>query len=61
MEEVNLTQDIWKKKLLATTLFAGVAGGVWAGAAIAQETDEEEDAAPVVHASVYVWINRHHS
>ena len=48
MEEVNLTQDIWKKKLLATTLFAGVAGGVWAGAAIAQETDEEEDAAPVV-------------
>ena len=48
MEEVNLTQDIWKKKLLATTLFAGVAGGIWAGAAIAQETDEEEDSTPVV-------------
>ena len=48
MEEVNLTQDIWKKKLLATTLFAGVAGGIWAGAAIAQEADAEEDAAPIV-------------
>ena len=43
-EEVNLTQDIWKKKLFATTLLAGVAGGIWAGAAVAQdaETDEEE-------------------
>ena len=39
-----MTQDIWKKKLFATTLLAGVAGGIWAGAAVAQdaETDEEE-------------------
>ncbi|MEQ8556688.1 MAG: TonB-dependent receptor [Henriciella sp.] len=49
-----MTQDNWKKKLLATTLFAGVAGGIWAGAAIAQEADpapaaeEEEDADPLV-------------
>ncbi|RIJ14390.1 TonB-dependent receptor [Henriciella mobilis] len=56
MEEVILTQDIWKKKLLATTLFAGVAGGIWAGAAIAQETSstpaaeasDEEEEAPIV-------------
>ena len=51
-----MTQDIWKKKLLATTLFAGVAGGIWAGAAIAQETSstpaaeasDEEEEAPIV-------------
>lgn len=57
MEEVILTQDIWKKKLLATTLFAGVAGGIWAGAAFAQVTtdtpaaeaaEEDEDETPVV-------------
>ncbi len=43
MEEVILTQDIWKKKLLATTLFAGVAGGsLWGGLAVAQEADEDD-------------------
>ena len=52
MEEVNLTQDIWKKKLLATTLFAGVAGAVWSAPIHAQDNDttaaEEEDSNPLV-------------
>lgn len=39
-----MANDLLKKKLLATTLFAGVAGGVWAGAALAQETDEDATA-----------------
>lgn len=37
-----MANDLLKKKLFATTLLAGVAGGLWAGAAIAQEADEEE-------------------
>jgi len=37
-----MANDLLKKKLFATTLLAGVAGGLWAGAAIAQEVDEEE-------------------
>ncbi|MFN3212257.1 MAG: TonB-dependent receptor domain-containing protein [Henriciella sp.] len=36
-----MTNDLLKKKLFATTLLAGVAGGLWAGAAIAQEADDE--------------------
>lgn len=42
-----MAQDIWKKKLLATTLFAGVAGTMWTGAALAQETGEAEDEAVI--------------
>lgn len=38
-----MANDLLKKKLFATTLLAGVAGGLWAGAAIAQEAPEEED------------------
>ncbi|MEL7111096.1 MAG: TonB-dependent receptor plug domain-containing protein, partial [Pseudomonadota bacterium] len=34
-----MANDLLKKNLLATTLLAGVAGGVWSGAAIAQEDD----------------------
>ena len=41
-----MTQQIWKKKLLATTLMAGFAGTMWAGAAIAQ--DAENDDVPTV-------------
>lgn len=37
-----MANDLLKKKLFATTLLAGVAGGLWAGAAVAQEADEEE-------------------
>jgi iron complex outermembrane receptor protein len=37
-----MSNDLLKKKLFATTLLAGVAGGLWAGAAIAQEADDEE-------------------
>lgn len=37
-----MANDLLKKKLFATTLLAGVAGGLWTGAAIAQEGDEEE-------------------
>ena len=37
-----MANDLLKKKLLATTLFAGLAGGLWAGAAVAQDTAEEE-------------------
>ena len=48
MEEVNLTQDIWKKRLLATTLFVGAASGMWSGAAIAQETNDADDETLVV-------------
>ena len=36
-----MANDLLKKKLFATTLLAGLAGGLWAGAAIAQETDDE--------------------
>ena len=36
-----MANDLLKKKLFATTLLAGVAGGMWAGAAVAQEADEE--------------------
>ncbi|MEO1660912.1 MAG: TonB-dependent receptor [Pseudomonadota bacterium] len=37
-----MANDLLKKKLFATTLLAGVAGGLWTGAAIAQEVDEDE-------------------
>jgi len=33
--------DLFKKKLFATTLLAGVVGGVWVAPAVAQENDEE--------------------
>lgn len=36
-----MTNDLLKKKLFATTLLAGVAGGLWAGAAVAQAADED--------------------
>jgi len=48
MEEVNLTQDNWKKKLLTTSLLVGVAGSIWSGAAIAQDADDDQDDAPTV-------------
>lgn len=35
-----MTQDIWKKRLLATTLIAGVAGAIWVGPAVAQEDED---------------------
>ena len=35
-----MTGESIKKKLLATTLLVGLSGGIWAGAAVAQETDE---------------------
>lgn len=35
-----MTGESIKKKLLATTLLVGLSGGIWAGAAIAQETDD---------------------
>lgn len=35
-----MTRESMKTKLLATTLFVGVSGGLWAGAAMAQDTDE---------------------
>ncbi|MEQ9316515.1 MAG: TonB-dependent receptor plug domain-containing protein, partial [Henriciella sp.] len=41
-----MTQDIWKKKLFATTLIASAAGGLWASPVVAQDADEDE--APVV-------------
>lgn len=37
-----MANDLLKKKLFATTLLAGVAGGLWTGAAIAQEADEDD-------------------
>nr|WP_321440354.1 TonB-dependent receptor [uncultured Hyphomonas sp.] len=37
-----------RNKLLATTLFAGVAGSLWYGSAIAQETTDESDTVIVV-------------
>lgn len=37
-----MANDLLKKKLFATTLLAGVAGGLWTGAAIAQEGDEDD-------------------
>lgn len=43
-----MAQDIWKKKLLATTLFAGVAGTMWTGAALAQSANDDEDDVPTV-------------
>ena len=35
-----MTGESIKKKLLATTLLVGLSGGIWAGAAVAQETDD---------------------
>lgn len=40
-----MTNDLLKKKLFATTLLAGAAGGLWAGAAVAQD---EADVVEVV-------------
>ena len=37
-----MANDLLKKKLFATTLLAGAAGGLWTGAAVAQETVDEE-------------------
>ncbi|MCR9079605.1 MAG: TonB-dependent receptor [Hyphomonadaceae bacterium] len=41
-----MTNDLLKKKLFATSLLASAVGGLWAGAAVAQETGDEE--VPVV-------------
>lgn len=43
-----MANDLLKKKLFATTLLAGLAGGLWAGAAIAQETDGDDEAVTVI-------------
>lgn len=43
-----MANDLLKKKLFATTLLAGVAGGLWAGAAIAQDAPDEDDAVTVI-------------
>ena len=45
-EELRVTGESMKKKLLATTLFMGLSGSIWAGAALAQDTDNAD--APVV-------------
>ncbi|MCR9224161.1 MAG: TonB-dependent receptor [Hyphomonas sp.] len=37
-----MANGLLKKNLFATTLLAGAAGGLWAGAAVAQETPDEE-------------------
>jgi iron complex outermembrane receptor protein len=43
-----MANDLLKKKLFATTLLAGIAGGLWAGAAIAQETDSDDEEVTVI-------------
>ena len=43
-----MANDLLKKKLFATTLLAGVAGGMWTGAAVAQDAPEEDDAVTVI-------------
>lgn len=43
-----MANDLLKKKLLATTLFASVAGGMWTGAALAQDAPDEDDAVTVI-------------
>lgn len=43
-----MANDLLKKKLFATTLLAGVAGGVWTGAAIAQEAPDEDNVVSVI-------------
>ncbi|MEM9178525.1 MAG: TonB-dependent receptor [Pseudomonadota bacterium] len=43
-----MANDLLKKKLFATTLLAGVAGGMWTGAAIAQDAPDEDDAVAVI-------------
>lgn len=42
-----MANDLLKKNLFATTLLAGAVGGLWAGAAVAQET-VDEDAVTVI-------------
>nr|WP_070958802.1 TonB-dependent receptor [Hyphomonas sp. Mor2] len=37
-----MANDLLKKKLFATTLLAGAAGGLWTGAAVAQEVVDED-------------------
>lgn len=37
-----MANDLLKKNLFATTLLASVAGGLWSGAALAQNADDEE-------------------
>ncbi|MEM7330346.1 MAG: TonB-dependent receptor [Pseudomonadota bacterium] len=43
-----MANDLLKKKLFATTLLAGVAGGLWTGAATAQDAPEEDDSVTVI-------------
>ncbi|MEL7033989.1 MAG: TonB-dependent receptor plug domain-containing protein, partial [Pseudomonadota bacterium] len=43
-----MANDLLKKKLFATTLLAGVAGGLWTGAAIAQDAPDEDDVVSVI-------------
>ena len=43
-----MANDLLKKKLFATTLLAGVAGGLWTGAAIAQDAPDEDEAVTVI-------------
>ncbi|NQY15113.1 MAG: TonB-dependent receptor plug domain-containing protein [Henriciella sp.] len=43
-----MTNDLLKKKLFATTLLAGVAGGMWTGAALAQDAPEDDDTVTVI-------------
>lgn len=37
-----MRNDLLKKKLFATTLLAGAVGGLWAGAAVAQDADDDD-------------------
>ncbi len=43
-----MTQDIWKRKLLTTTLIATAASAMWAGAAFAQDNDAEDEDSDVI-------------
>lgn len=43
-----MKSDLWKNKLFATTLLAGMAGGVWANTAIAQDATADDDAVVVI-------------
>lgn len=43
-----MSKRLSRNKLLATTLFAGVAGSMWYGTAMAQETTAEDEDSPIV-------------
>ena len=44
----QVSKRLSRNKLLATTLFAGVAGSMWYGTAMAQETTAEDEDSPIV-------------